>query len=216
MYAYENLSLDNMPNEQWKQFHEGKVKNYFVSDFGRIKSVDKKSDKAVIKNQILKKQREKKDGTIHERLYIQIRENNKQSTKGVSRLVAQAFIPNFNDLPVVCHNDNEPKNNHISNLRWGTYAENIQQAYDDGLFPEKEGVAVIILNRKGEMITQCDTIKEALSFLNSKDTTGFENVKSVKKNFVVMKKNYYNELNYDELLYVCRNVNSRGEIKKAS
>ena len=45
-----------------------------------------------------------------------------------SRLVAMAYIPNPNNLPIVCHKDNNPLNNHVSNLYWGTQKMNIQQA----------------------------------------------------------------------------------------
>lgn len=51
----------------------------------------------------------------------------------VHRLVAEAFIPNPNDLPIVMHIDNNKQNNHYSNLKWGTVSENTQQAYDDKL-----------------------------------------------------------------------------------
>src|SRR3954447_10960263 len=100
MYAYENLSLEDMPNEHWRGFHGGKFNNYFVSNYGRIKSVEKKTNKAIIKRQRLKKHVKKKDGSYHERLYTKIRENGRNRYKGVSRLVAEAFIPNSNNLPV--------------------------------------------------------------------------------------------------------------------
>ena len=44
------------------------------------------------------------------------------------RLVAQAFIPNPNNYPCVCHLDNNPLNNQIGNLYWGTRKMNQQQA----------------------------------------------------------------------------------------
>lgn len=46
----------------------------------------------------------------------------------VSRLVAMIYIPNPHNYPCVCHRDNNPLNNHVSNLYWGTHKENIQQA----------------------------------------------------------------------------------------
>ena len=45
----------------------------------------------------------------------------------VSRLVALAYIPNPENKPCVCHKDNNPLNNHVDNLYWGTQAENMSQ-----------------------------------------------------------------------------------------
>lgn len=42
----------------------------------------------------------------------------------VHRLVAEAFIPNPDDLPCVRHLDGDPANNAVENLAWGTYLEN--------------------------------------------------------------------------------------------
>jgi hypothetical protein len=42
----------------------------------------------------------------------------------VHRLVAEAFIPNPSGHPCVRHLDGNPKNNHVTNLAWGTYADN--------------------------------------------------------------------------------------------
>lgn len=46
----------------------------------------------------------------------------------VSRLVAMIYIPNPHNYPIVCHKDNNPLNNRVSNLYWGTQRMNIQQA----------------------------------------------------------------------------------------
>jgi hypothetical protein len=45
----------------------------------------------------------------------------------VHRLVCETFNPNPNNLPVVLHLDNDPTNNHFTNLKWGTQSENILQ-----------------------------------------------------------------------------------------
>ena len=47
-----------------------------------------------------------------------------QKKHKVHRLVAHAFIPNPDNKPVVDHIDGNKSNNHVSNLRWATVAEN--------------------------------------------------------------------------------------------
>lgn len=42
-------------------------------------------------------------------------------------MVALAYIPNPENKPCVCHKDNNPLNNHVDNLYWGTQAENMSQ-----------------------------------------------------------------------------------------
>lgn len=55
-----------------------------------------------------------------------------RKNESIHRLVAQTFIPNPDNLPIVMHIDNDPLNNHVSNLKWGTQSDNIQQAFDEG------------------------------------------------------------------------------------
>lgn len=61
-----------------------------------------------------------------------VRGDGKHVDKRINRLVAEVFIPNPLNLPVVMHDDNDRMNNHVSNLSWGTYAENNQYMYDCG------------------------------------------------------------------------------------
>lgn len=49
------------------------------------------------------------------------------------RLLAEAFIPNPHNYPIVLHIDNNKLNCQLSNLKWGTYSENNAQAISDGL-----------------------------------------------------------------------------------
>ena len=52
--------------------------------------------------------------------------NKKGKTHLVSRLVAQAFIPNPDNLPCVNHKDENSQNNYVDNLEWCTRAYNNQ------------------------------------------------------------------------------------------
>lgn len=50
----------------------------------------------------------------------------------IHRLVADTFIPNDDPSLEVCHRDNDPGNNSVENLYWGTHSENMEQAARDG------------------------------------------------------------------------------------
>lgn len=56
----------------------------------------------------------------------------KRSTFIVARLVAEAYIPNPENKPCVCHKNNDKSNNPVDNLYWGTHKENMEQKSRDG------------------------------------------------------------------------------------
>lgn len=63
--------------------------------------------------------------------------NNKKLNTGVHRLVAEAYIPNPDKLPLVNHIDGNKSNNKVENLEWTTYKGNTQHAYDNNLVSRK-------------------------------------------------------------------------------
>ena len=53
-----------------------------------------------------------------------LRKDGKYYNKQIHRLVAEAFIPNPDNLPCINHIDRDPTNNTVSNLEWCTYTHN--------------------------------------------------------------------------------------------
>ena len=97
-------------NEEWRDIrgYEGK---YQVSNLGRIKSL--KDSHGNYREKILKFKLEV-SGYLQVHLYLE----NKVKAFKIHRLVAEAFIPNPNNLPEVNHKDENKENNRVDNLEW--------------------------------------------------------------------------------------------------
>lgn len=59
-------------------------------------------------------------------LVVDLRTDGKRKTKKIHRLIASAFIPNPDNLPMIDHLDRNRQNNSIDNLRWATLEQNNQ------------------------------------------------------------------------------------------
>lgn len=74
-------------------------------------------------------------------LYTSIRcSDGKQRGCRTHRLVAEAYLPNPDNLPIVMYLDNDKNNIDVSNLKFGTVSENTKQAFDDGLVKNNKGL----------------------------------------------------------------------------
>ena len=91
---------------EWREIKE--CVGYFVSNTGLIKRKFKGGTEHILKP--------KKDKGGY--LYVNLGMNGKYKSKKVHRLVAQAFIPNPNNLPQVNHKDECKTNNCVDNLEW--------------------------------------------------------------------------------------------------
>lgn len=114
--------------EEWKDI-KGYEGLYQVSNEGRVFSIRK--------NKLLSPVKNKKSG------YIQVSLN--KNTHLVHRLVAEAFIPNTENKPVVDHINTIRTDNRIENLRWVTQKENnnnpiTKKKYSESKMGEKNPV----------------------------------------------------------------------------
>lgn len=93
-------------------------------------------------------------------LKVSLSKNNIIKNKNVHRLVAEAFIVNPNNFPVVNHKDGNKHNNKIINLEWTTKSENTNHAYKNNLM-KKNNKAIIQLDKNKNRIKEYKSIKEA-------------------------------------------------------
>ena len=85
--------------------------------------------------------RRDKNGYVH--YYIRDLSTGKRKDFKGHRLVAEYFIDNPNDYPIVNHIDGNKANNHIENLEWCTYSQNNIHAYKNGLNTSKKKQCII-------------------------------------------------------------------------
>lgn len=64
------------------------------------------------------------------------------------RLVAEAFIPNPHNYPIVRHLDDDPDNNCVENLAWGTQLDNVRDCIKNGHFKHFSRESIEAANKK--------------------------------------------------------------------
>lgn len=104
-------------DEIWKDI-QGYEGLYQVSNLGRIRSLDRyvhhpKGGERLSKGQIIKP-----GATRKGYLFVTLAKENEVRPKRINRLVAEAFLPNPQNLEVVNHKDENKANNTVDNLEW--------------------------------------------------------------------------------------------------
>lgn len=121
-------------SEDWKPV-KGYEGMYEVSNTGRVRSVTRfvrggNQFGAVYKiarnGRELKPKKRRVHGEYEENGHLRVSLSRNGQTKKffVHRLVAEAFIPNPNNFPIINHIDENPQNNNADNLEWCSYKYN--------------------------------------------------------------------------------------------
>ena len=91
------------------------------------------SENAELRNFFTKRLYKKHLNKKHGRYYLTVLINGKIYCKKVSRIVAEAFIPNPEKLSDVNHIDGDKTNDKVCNLEWVNRGDNIRHAFKIGL-----------------------------------------------------------------------------------
>lgn len=112
--------------EKWKDVvgYEG---YYQISNFGRIKSLNRNETNI---NGISRRLKGSLKNSFMSCGYVLVTlsKNCENKSHTIHRLVAEAFIPNPDNLDEVNHKDRNKRNNFLSNLEWCTSRENTHHA----------------------------------------------------------------------------------------
>ena len=148
----------NYLNELWRDI-PGYVGIYQVSNHGRIKSLSRKT-----KNQYSKTEHFLKPGLNKKTGYMQVSLSldGKHKSYLVHRLVAQVFIPNPNNFPVVNHKNYDKTDNRVLNLEWCTQKYNLDYSNSiDAMQNNHYSIPVLQFDRNGVFLKEWSSATEA-------------------------------------------------------
>ena len=135
-------------NETWKDVmgYEGL---YQVSDLGRVRSLK------YGKVRILKP---RNNGRSY--LKVALYRNEQMRNVFVHRLVAETFIPNPSNFPIVNHKDENPANNAADNLEWCTQKYNVN--YGTCIMRRSAEISKVVLqyDKSGNFIREWPSASE--------------------------------------------------------
>jgi hypothetical protein len=133
--------------EIWKDI-SGYEGFYQVSNFGRVRSLDRKVNHYLSGTKIFRGQIIKSHPNHGGYLMVPLCKKRKRALLQIHRLVALAFIPNTDNKPCVNHLDADRQNNAVENLQWCTHLENVRHSMSIGNFINGEAHHKSVLTAK--------------------------------------------------------------------
>lgn len=123
------------PGEIWRPIagYEGL---YEVSNYGNVRSLTLRNGSGTFARKKLVVQGDNGHGYK----YVSFHLDGKRKNHYVHRLVADAFVPNPNNLPVVDHIDFDRANNRADNLQWTTQKQNVVRSIPHMSKPRKKAM----------------------------------------------------------------------------
>lgn len=154
--------------EIWKDIN-GYEGFYQVSNLGRVRSMDRyvngnhiTCDFQFMKGKIRKPVQDKLGY-----LRVSLRKNGSYKAYLIHRLVAEAFIPNPDNLPCVNHKDENPGNPRVDNLEWCTVDYNLKYSNVAERINKFKFRKVIQYDLNMNEIQRWNSLKEASKFINT-------------------------------------------------
>lgn len=163
-----------MSEEIWVDIYDGL---YSISNNGRVRSNDREitySNGVVTryKGKLLKP-----EVVADGHLRVTLSNGGIKCRVFVHRLVAEAFIPNPNNYPIINHKDENPANNCVDNLEWCTYAYNRTYNNSHVRTGDLEGHTVGIYDKDFNLLCIFPSITKASKYLDVSLSTLWRRVK---------------------------------------
>lgn len=171
---YEDITVNSdrwfqdidLKNEQWKYYSYKNKDYYMISNYGRLKSVDRirllyNGCEARVKGKI-------KKPTLSKKGYYSYSLNfdGKRIIRRINRMVAEKFIDNPDNLPEVNHKDENTLNNRVDNLEWCTHVYNVNYGTRTIRAIKSSSKAIEQYDLEGNFIKEWDSLANASKKLN--------------------------------------------------
>lgn len=106
---------------------------YEADEDGNIYSITRQIISKTGQKYILHGRKLKPNKTKNGYLLVHLCKNGKRTALYVHQIIAELFVPNPKNLPIVNHKNGKKSECYASNLEWTTYTENNIHAYNTGL-----------------------------------------------------------------------------------